>query len=98
MVIVKKVSLSKKEMKIILALTCASVSANAWKEAEIEKSRLNLLLNDYIAYRLTALEEKVGDYYFFFFFSIYIFSSPSIYDVIFLFMYYLLNYFIFFYR
>ena len=100
MVIVKKVSLSKKEMKIILALTCASVSANAWKEAEIEKNRLNLLLNDYIAYRLTALEEKVCD---FFFLSIYIFSSPSIYDVI-LYLciiyqsfFHLLNYFIFFY-
>ena len=58
----KKVSLSKKEMKIILALTGASISAHACKEIEVEKIRLKLLLNDYIAYRLTALEEKVGDF------------------------------------
>ena len=31
-------------------------------EIEVEKIRLKWLLNDYIAYRLTALEEKVGDF------------------------------------
>ena len=49
-------------MKIILALTGASLSAHACKEIEVEKIRLKSLLNDYIAYRLTALEEKVGDF------------------------------------
>ena len=56
--------ITTKEMKIIIALGAACITAMALKDSEREQLRLKSLLNDYVLHRLSALEEKVQGFFY----------------------------------